>query len=105
MCGLCQRGVARGAYTRSDSQGAFRCQQACLAFLDQLRPCGRSTYLLTTTTETLADSTSGYDITNDHRFQPGQAPAGWTNLVDHLRQHGVSDDEMIITGVATHGQH
>jgi len=43
----------------------------------------------------------GVDITNDPRFQPGQAPAGWNNLVDHLRQHGVSDDEMIITGVAT----
>jgi DNA primase catalytic core len=43
----------------------------------------------------------GEDITNDPRFQPGQAPAGWTNLVDHLRQDGVSDDEMIITGVAT----
>jgi DNA primase catalytic core len=43
----------------------------------------------------------GENITNDPRFQPGQAPAGWTNLVDHLRQHGVSDDEMIITGVAT----
>jgi DNA primase catalytic core len=43
----------------------------------------------------------GEDITNDPRFQPGHAPAGWTNLVDHLRQHGVTDDEMIITGVAT----
>ena len=43
----------------------------------------------------------GEDITNDPRFQPGQAPTGWTNLVDHLRQYGVSDDEMIITGVAT----
>jgi DNA primase catalytic core len=43
----------------------------------------------------------GEDITNDPRFQPGQAPAGWANLVDHLRQHGVNDDEMIITGVAT----
>jgi hypothetical protein len=30
-----------------------------------------------------------------------RAPAGWTNLIDHLRQHGVSDNEMIITGVAT----
>jgi hypothetical protein len=60
-CGLCQRGVARGAYTRSDSQGAFRRQQACLAFLDQLRPCGRSTYLSTATTETLANSPSGSD--------------------------------------------
>jgi hypothetical protein len=43
----------------------------------------------------------GEDITNDLRFQPGQAPTGWTNLVNHLRQHGVSDDEMVITGVAT----
>jgi DNA primase catalytic core len=43
----------------------------------------------------------GEDITNDPRFQPGHAPAGWTNLVNHLRRHGVSDDEMIITGVAT----
>jgi DNA primase catalytic core len=43
----------------------------------------------------------GEDITNDLRFQPSQAPAGWTNLVDHLRRHGVSDDEMMITGVAT----
>jgi hypothetical protein len=61
MCGLCRRGVARGAFTRSDSQGAFRRQQACLAFLDQMRPCGRATYLSTTTTETLADSPSGSD--------------------------------------------
>jgi hypothetical protein len=60
MCGLCQRGVARGAYTRSDSQGAYRRRQACLAFLDQLRPRGRST-LSTTTTETLADSPLGSD--------------------------------------------
>jgi DNA primase catalytic core len=43
----------------------------------------------------------GEDITNDPRFQPGHAPAGWTNLVEHLRQHGVSDDQMRITGVAT----
>jgi DNA primase catalytic core len=43
----------------------------------------------------------GEDITNDPRFQPGQAPAGWTNLVDHLRRRRVADDEMIITGVAT----
>ena len=56
MCGRCQRGVARGAYTRSDSQGA-----SCLAFLDQMRPCGRSTYLSTTTIETVADNPSGSD--------------------------------------------
>jgi DNA primase catalytic core len=43
----------------------------------------------------------GADITDDIRFQPGHAPAGWTNLVDHLRRHGVTDQEMLITGVAT----
>jgi DNA primase catalytic core len=43
----------------------------------------------------------GADISNDIRFQPGHAPAGWTNLVDHLRRHGVTDQEMLITGVAT----
>ncbi len=43
----------------------------------------------------------GADISNDIRFQPGHAPAGWTNLVDHLRRHGVTDQEMTITGVAT----
>jgi DNA primase catalytic core len=42
----------------------------------------------------------GADITNDIRFQPGLAPAGWTNLVDHLRRHRVTDQEMTITGVA-----
>jgi DNA primase catalytic core len=47
----------------------------------------------------LADRFGG-DISNDIRFQPGHAPAGWTNLVDHLRRHGVSDQEMTITGVA-----
>ena len=42
----------------------------------------------------------GEELTDDHRFQPGQAPAGWTSLVDHLRRHGVTDEEMLITGVA-----
>jgi DNA primase catalytic core len=43
----------------------------------------------------------GADITDDPRFQPGQAPEGWTNLVDHLRRHRVSDEELLITGIAT----
>ncbi len=43
----------------------------------------------------------GIDLAGDERFRPGQAPAGWTNLVDHLRARGVSDTEMIATGVAT----
>ncbi|CAM3583859.1 MobF family relaxase [Nocardioides marinus] len=41
------------------------------------------------------------DLTGDARFRPGQAPAGWTNLVDHLRGRDVSDAEMLATGVAT----
>ena len=41
------------------------------------------------------------DIAGDEQFRPGQAPAGWTNLVDHLRQQGVSNQEMVATGVAT----
>ncbi|WP_348696003.1 MobF family relaxase, partial [uncultured Nocardioides sp.] len=43
----------------------------------------------------------GVDLAGDARFRPGQAPAGWTNLVDHLRGRGVSDAEMLATGVAT----
>src|SRR5829696_4765233 len=46
---------------RLSSKNRFTRQQAYLAFLDQMRPCGRSTYLSTTTTETLADSQSGSD--------------------------------------------
>src|SRR3546814_8110287 len=43
----------------------------------------------------------GVDLAGDGRFRPGQAPAGWTNLVDHLRGRGVSDAEMLAAGVAT----
>ena len=43
----------------------------------------------------------GDDLAGDQRFRPGQAPAGWTKLVDHLRRHGVSEDEMVAVGVAT----
>jgi len=42
----------------------------------------------------------GLDLAGHDHFRPGQAPAGWTNLVDHLRRHGVSDAEMLATGVA-----
>lgn len=42
----------------------------------------------------------GVDLAGAERFRPGQAPAGWTNLVDHLRGRGVSDAEMLATGVA-----
>lgn len=40
------------------------------------------------------------DLAGDARFRPGYAPRGWTNLVNHLRRHGVDDDEMIAAGVA-----
>ena len=43
----------------------------------------------------------GQDLTDDVRFRPGQAPAGWTGLVSHLRSRGVTSDEMSATGVAS----
>lgn len=43
----------------------------------------------------------GFDLNGHEHFRPGQAPAGWTNLVDHLRRHGVSETEMLTAGVAT----
>lgn len=42
----------------------------------------------------------GMDLAGDDRFRPGYAPAGWTSLVDHLRLLGVTDQEMLATGVA-----
>jgi DNA primase catalytic core len=43
----------------------------------------------------------GTDLHGDPRYRPGQAPAGWTGLVQHLRRHGVTDTEMLTAGVAT----
>jgi DNA primase catalytic core len=43
----------------------------------------------------------GQDLTGDQRIRPGQAPAGWTGLVNHLRSRGVTTDEMTAAGVAT----
>ncbi|WP_338752261.1 MobF family relaxase [Janibacter alittae] len=43
----------------------------------------------------------GVDLAGDLEVAPGYALAGWTNLVDHLRSHGISDQEMTATGVAT----
>jgi hypothetical protein len=61
MCGLCQCGVARGAYTRSDSQGAFDANRRAWRSWTSCALVDKSTYLSTTTTETLADSPSGSD--------------------------------------------
>jgi DNA primase catalytic core len=43
----------------------------------------------------------GQDLTDDLRFRPGQAPAGWTGLAGHLRSRGVTGEEMTAAGVAT----
>ena len=43
----------------------------------------------------------GQDLTDDPRFRPGQASAGWTGLVSHLRSRGVTGAEMTAAGVAT----
>jgi DNA primase catalytic core len=43
----------------------------------------------------------GTDLLDHQHFRPGHAPAGWTGLVSHLRGHGVTDEEMLATGVAT----
>ncbi|MEA5117126.1 MAG: toprim domain-containing protein, partial [Propionicimonas sp.] len=40
------------------------------------------------------------DIAGDPGWRPGDAPAGWTSLVSHLRRQGVPDHEMIRAGVA-----
>ncbi len=39
------------------------------------------------------------DLTGHPTIQPGHAPAGWTNLANHLRRHGVTDLEMLTAGL------
>jgi DNA primase catalytic core len=43
----------------------------------------------------------GQDLTDDVRVRPGQAPAGWSGLISHLRSRGVTGEEMTAAGVAT----
>ncbi len=43
----------------------------------------------------------GVDLTGDPHVQPGYAPAGWTNLVSHLRHAGVTDLELTESGLAS----
>ena len=45
------------------------------------------------------------DLTGDLRFRPGQAPAGWTGLVNHLRSRGVTGEEMTAAGGGHRRQH
>jgi DNA primase catalytic core len=41
----------------------------------------------------------GTDLADHPTFRPGYAPAGWTNLTDHLRRLGVSDYEILAAGL------
>ncbi len=43
----------------------------------------------------------GQDLAGHPTIRPGYAPPGWTGLVRHLRQAGVSDEELLAAGVAT----
>ncbi len=43
----------------------------------------------------------GQDPARTPGLRPGYAPAGWTNLVTHLKGLGVSEEEMTQAGVAT----
>ncbi|MDQ7992103.1 MAG: MobF family relaxase [Propionicimonas sp.] len=40
------------------------------------------------------------DLAGDPGYRPGYAPAGWTSLVNHLRRQGITDNEMVLAGVA-----
>ena len=42
----------------------------------------------------------GVDLHRHPLYRPGQAPAGWTRLTDHLRGRGVSDAELLAAGMA-----
>ncbi|WP_116451904.1 MobF family relaxase [Blastococcus litoris] len=42
----------------------------------------------------------GTDLSGDPRFTPGYAPAGWTALVEHLRDRGATETELLAAGLA-----
>ncbi|MGH8891161.1 MAG: DNA primase, partial [Acidothermaceae bacterium] len=46
----------------------------------------------------------GFDAAAAAHFGVGYAPAGWENLVKHLRAKGFSDDELATSGLASRGQ-
>ncbi len=56
-------------------------------------------------TQTYMTERLGHDLTGDPRFRLGHAPAGWTNLTNHLRRQGFTPDELIAAGVATTSRH
>ena len=42
----------------------------------------------------------GVDLHRHPLYRPGQAPAGWTRLTDHLRRRGAGDAELLAAGLA-----
>jgi DNA primase len=46
----------------------------------------------------------GFDAPSVQQFGVGYAPAGWENLVKHLRGNGFSDAELVTAGLASRGQ-
>jgi DNA primase catalytic core len=65
-------------------------QQAAKYFADRYPTSWAPAYLL---------SRLGTDLTGDTRYSPGYAPAGWTTLTDHLRSGGVTDEEILASGL------
>ena len=46
----------------------------------------------------------GFDAQAAARFSVGYAPAGWENLLRHLRGRGFTEEELVQSGLATRGQ-
>ncbi|MFQ1003656.1 MobF family relaxase [Modestobacter sp. SSW1-42] len=44
----------------------------------------------------------GTDLADDERFTLGYAPAGWTELTDHLRRLGATDTEIVAAGLGSY---
>lgn len=45
------------------------------------------------------ESRLGAEVLSDEKWRLGYAPEGWTNLTDHLRSAGASDDEIVSSGL------
>ncbi len=48
----------------------------------------------------LAERAVDHVLSRDSTWHVGYAPAGWTNLTDHLREAGFTDDELVQAGVS-----
>ena len=47
----------------------------------------------------------GVNLVGDLELRPGFAPPGWDTLVKHLREHGVTNEEMVAANVAIYNDH